>query len=436
MSVATIISVEHLSKEYRLGLIGGAMLYEDLSRRWARMRGKPDPLLPVGQEHHARRIGDRFWALDDVSFEVEEGEVLGIIGRNGAGKSTLLKIMSQVTAPTSGQITLRGRVSSLLEVGTGFHPALTGRENVFLNGTILGMTKAEIRRKFDEIVAFSECEEFIDTPVRRYSSGMYVRLAFAVAAHLESEILIVDEVLAVGDAQFQKKCLGKIRELAGGGRTVLFVSHSVSAVVSLCRRAVLLRSGSLVMDGEVKLVTSAYQSDRPDFKLNDEVVANLPRTGTGKALFTSLEVVALDGHGKVLSAPVTGSDLELRTTLECFSDFAGANVAAIFFDASGYRLVDVNTALHGSLLTLTKGRRATATFRLREVLLKPGQYRIALWLGRDGVEEIDYVEYAGRIDIGEDVTRSKHIEHFPGVYQCCFTHELIAEETAPGPVGQ
>jgi lipopolysaccharide transport system ATP-binding protein len=217
--VAPAISVDHVSKAYRLGLIGGRTLQEDLASWWARTRGKPDPLLAVGHEHHQRRVGEQFWALDDVSFEVEEREILGIIGQNGAGKSTLLKILSQITSPSSGQVTIKGRVASLLEVGKGFHPDLTGRDNIFLNGAILGMTKAEIRSKFDEIAAFSECEDFLDTPVKRYSSGMYVRLAFAIAAHLEPEVLLVDEVLAVGDAKFQKKCLGKMGEVSRHGRT-------------------------------------------------------------------------------------------------------------------------------------------------------------------------------------------------------------------------
>jgi lipopolysaccharide transport system ATP-binding protein len=252
------ISVEHVSKAYRLGMIGGATLRDDVSRWWAKVRGRPDPLSKIGEHFRDRLIGDQFWALEDVSFDVKHGELLGIIGRNGAGKSTLLKILSQITAPTAGKVTYRGRIASLLEVGTGFHPELTGRENVYLNGAILGMTKPEIRRKFDEIVAFSECEAFIDTPVKRYSSGMHVRLAFAVAAHQEPEILIVDEVLAVGDAQFQRKCLGKMQQVTREGRTVLFVSHTMASISRLCDRAILLRDGRILRDGAVHEVVGAY----------------------------------------------------------------------------------------------------------------------------------------------------------------------------------
>jgi lipopolysaccharide transport system ATP-binding protein len=244
-----IIEASHLAKCYRLGAIGATSLKESLTGWWSRRRDgkKPDD-------------NREFWALRDVSFEVGPGEVVGIIGRNGAGKSTLLKILSRITDPTSGRAVMRGRAASLLEVGTGFHPDLTGRENVFLNGAILGMTKEEIRRKFDEIVAFAEVEQFIDTPVKRYSSGMYVRLAFAVAAHLEPEILIVDEVLAVGDAQFQKKCLGKMSEVSKAGRTILFVSHNMAAILALCQRAILLEKGRTVLDASVEEATSRYLS--------------------------------------------------------------------------------------------------------------------------------------------------------------------------------
>jgi lipopolysaccharide transport system ATP-binding protein len=258
--VSTVISVENVSKYYRLGLIGGGTLRADFERWWARRRGKPNPLLKIGQEDQSNRQGEHIWALRDVSFEVQQGEVLGIIGRNGAGKSTLLKILSRVTAPTSGQVKVKGRVASLLEVGTGFHPELTGRENIYLNGAILGMKKVEIERKFDEIVAFAEIEKFMDTPVKRYSSGMYVRLAFAVAAHLEPEILLVDEVLAVGDAAFQKKCLGKMGDVAREGRTVLFVSHNMEAIRNLCPTTILLQDGRIKASGRTPEIVDSYFS--------------------------------------------------------------------------------------------------------------------------------------------------------------------------------
>jgi lipopolysaccharide transport system ATP-binding protein len=254
-----VISVGNLSKTYQLGQINTGTLSRDLQVYWARVRGKPNPLLRIGQEDHGNRAGETIWALKDVSFDVEQGEVLGIIGRNGAGKSTLLKILSRVTAPTSGRIKVKGRIASLLEVGTGFHPELTGRENIYLNGAILGMTRAEITRKLDEIVSFAEIEKFVNTPVKRYSSGMYGRLAFAVAAHLQSEILIVDEVLAVGDASFQKKCLGKMGDVASKeGRTVLFVSHNMNMITRLCPQAFLLNQGQIIDKGESEKIVKLY----------------------------------------------------------------------------------------------------------------------------------------------------------------------------------
>ena len=250
-----------------------------------------------------------FWALKDVSFEVKQGEVVGIIGRNGAGKSTLLKVLSQITEPSEGRVTLRGRVASLLEVGTGFHPELTGRENIFLNGAILGMTRAEIKRKFDEIVAFAEVEKFLDTPVKRYSSGMYVRLAFAVAAHLEPEILIVDEVLAVGDAEFQKKCLGKMSEVAKGGRTVLFVSHQMAAVQRLCSRGILLTKGGVVIDGNVEAVIQKYLNTA------DTMAVTLlrdrkDRKGNGRLRFHAVSMH--DALGNEVPSPLCGKAASLR----------------------------------------------------------------------------------------------------------------------------
>lgn len=255
------IKVDGVGKQYRLGEIGTGTISHDLNRWWARMRGKEDPFATVGEDNDrtAKGSSDYVWSLRDINFEVKKGEVLGIIGRNGAGKSTLLKILSKVTAPTTGKIKVNGRIASLLEVGTGFHPELTGRENIFLNGAILGMNKVEIRSKFDEIVDFSGVERYIDTPVKRYSSGMYVRLAFAVAAFLEPEILIVDEVLAVGDAEFQKKCLGRMKDVSvNDGRTVLFVSHNIGAIQKLCNSALLLSNGTVIKQGNTNNVLNYY----------------------------------------------------------------------------------------------------------------------------------------------------------------------------------
>lgn len=256
------IKVENLSKAYQLGQIGTGTISNDLKRWYAEIRGKEDPFLKIGEENvrDVKGSSNVVWSLKDINFEIEQGDAVGIIGRNGAGKSTLLKILSKITAPTTGKISGKGRIASLLEVGTGFHPELSGRENIFLNGSILGMRKKEIQRKLDEIVDFAGIERYIDTPVKRYSSGMYVRLAFAVAAHLESEILIVDEVLAVGDAEFQNKCLGKMNDVSKGeGRTVLFVSHNVGSLKQLCNHGILLSDGNLSLKGTMNEALFEYQ---------------------------------------------------------------------------------------------------------------------------------------------------------------------------------
>ncbi|MDH5035079.1 polysaccharide ABC transporter ATP-binding protein [Chryseobacterium cucumeris] len=256
------LKAENISKQYRLGQVGTGTLSHDLNRFWHKVRGKEDPYLKIGEanDRTTKGLSDYVWSLRDINFEIEQGDAVGIIGRNGAGKSTLLKVLSKVTKPTTGRIFTNGRIASLLEVGTGFHPEMTGRENVFLNGAILGMTRKEIKRKFDEIVDFSGVERYIDTPVKRYSSGMYVRLAFAVAAHLESEILIVDEVLAVGDAEFQKKCLGKMNDVTRGeGRTILFVSHNMTAIKELCTKGILLNQGQIGYQGDILNTIIEYQ---------------------------------------------------------------------------------------------------------------------------------------------------------------------------------
>lgn len=262
MAANVVIRVESLSKEYRLGYVDHGMLYKDLQSWFARVRGLPDPHAKIaGTASNGEvdeRSVDRFLALDHIDLEIRQGDILGVIGRNGAGKSTLLKILSRITAPTQGSVRVRGRIASLLEVGTGFHPELSGRENVYLNGAILGMSRSEVRTKFEEIVEFSGVGRFIDTPVKRYSSGMYVRLAFSVAAHLEPEILVVDEVLAVGDLEFQRKCLGKMQEAGSGGRTVIFVSHNLGLIRSLCHRGVFLQRGRVICDGSASDAVDRY----------------------------------------------------------------------------------------------------------------------------------------------------------------------------------
>ncbi|MBI4947293.1 MAG: ABC transporter ATP-binding protein [Bacteroidetes bacterium] len=306
-----VIKVESLSKQYRLGLVGTGTLVHDINIWWHKIRGKENPNLKI--DATKGESNDLIWALKDINFEVKRGEVLGIIGKNGAGKSTLLKILSKVTQPATGSIKIKGRIASLLEVGTGFHPELTGRENVFLNGAIMGMTKAEIARKFDEIVDFSGVEKYIDTPVKRYSSGMYVRLAFAVAAHLEPEILIVDEVLAVGDAEFQKKCLGKMKDVSGQGRTVLFVSHNMGVISAICTKAIWLEKGIIKMNGPTEKVITTYLD--PEEKQFTRTIKNEMRVRGNKAVeFFECTILNLSEAKKNFF--VIGEDIRLDFLVE------------------------------------------------------------------------------------------------------------------------
>ena len=303
-----VISVEDVWKQYRLGTAGSGTLGADLKRAWAKMRGKEDPTLSLSEENNREKkgISDLIWALNGISFEVKKGEVLGIIGKNGAGKSTLLKILSRVTKPSKGQVKIKGRIASLLEVGTGFHPDLSGRENIYMNGTILGMRSSEISAKLDEIIAFSGVERYIDTPVKRYSSGMYVRLAFAVAAHLDPEILILDEVLAVGDAEFQKKCLGKMQDVSKNeGRTVLFVSHNMQAISTLTTHSVFLRNGKMAGKGPSNEMIQLYLEDtiKKELIYTGKVLSDKPSI-TSVALETS-EPGNVHVHGKPLKIKFT-----------------------------------------------------------------------------------------------------------------------------------
>lgn len=308
-----IIKVENLSKQYRLGTIGTGTLSHDINRWWHTVRGKEDPYLKISDTNDRTTVGDSeyVWALKDINFEVNKGEILGIIGMNGAGKSTLLKLLSRVTAPTTGKITCHGRIASLLEVGTGFHPELTGRENIFLNGAILGMTKKEIKSKFDEIVDFAGCEKYIETPVKRYSSGMYVRLAFAVAAHLEPDILVVDEVLAVGDAEFQKKAIGKMQEVSQGqGRTVLFVSHNMGSITSLCNRGIVLEKGKVVFEGLANDCVSFYMSS----KSMGNNFNPTKRHGTNQCI---KNIVFKNERNEVLNTLISGQKIMIEVELDC-----------------------------------------------------------------------------------------------------------------------
>jgi lipopolysaccharide transport system ATP-binding protein len=303
-----VIEVENLSKKYRLGSIGAGTLSQDLNRWWARVRGKEDPFTVIEPCNTTSYNKDDFWALQNISFNVSSGDALGIIGKNGAGKSTLLKILSRITTPTTGEARIDGRVASLLEVGTGFHNELTGRENIFLNGAILGMTKREIRSKLDEIIDFSGVEKHIDTPVKRYSSGMFVRLAFAVAAHLDPEILIVDEVLAVGDAEFQRKCLGKMNQVAGEGRTVLFVSHNMAAVKNLCSRGIVLGNGEIQFQGTANQAVNAY------FDLTAEHLKAVSE-------WPSVEDAPGNGEAKILAVRVLNCNNEISSSIPIHEDF-------------------------------------------------------------------------------------------------------------------
>jgi lipopolysaccharide transport system ATP-binding protein len=332
---------------------------------------------------------EEFWALRDVSFEVKRGEVVGIIGRNGAGKSTLLKILSNITEPTSGRARIRGRVASLLEIGTGFHPELTGRENIFVNGAILGMSRREIERKFDEIVEFSGVEKFLDTPVKRYSSGMHVRLAFAVAAHLEPEILIIDEVLAVGDAEFQKRCLGKMNEVAKGGRTVLFVSHNMAAVEALCSRTMLLTEGKLVQFATTPEVIRRYQRHATS---SYDATGRLVRRDRGGGAVPIMQTVTLkDAHDRPTTSFPMGGSVFIEVEFEAPSPLSPVLGIVVKTDTGGSVFGIDNRIVKG--FQFDKVERGTIVCQLDRLPLMPGQYSIDLYLG-DQHSSLDWVEDA------------------------------------------
>lgn len=368
---------------------------------------------------------EEVWALRDVSFEIRAGEAVGIIGRNGAGKSTLLKILSRITEPTTGRVMIRGRIASLLEVGTGFHPELTGRENIFLNGTILGMARNEIKRKFDEIVAFAEVEKYLDTPVKRYSSGMYVRLAFAVAAHLESEILIVDEVLAVGDAQFQKKCLGKMNRVTADGKTVLLVSHNMASILSMSTKCILLSEGNLISEGLPNHVVSLYQNNEINKMTGQTDLSYAEHYGNGKARFSSIIITPIGNNGETLLMPVTGCDIEYKLVIKASADINNATVALIVYDKLGNRIIDVNSLIKGESLTIKEGRQCEVRFLMKNVCLKPDVYTVGLWLGVLNKADYDGIRYAASFRVEAKREDILFTNPFPGVYACEFQYQLI-----------
>jgi len=407
-----VIKVENLGKKYIIGhqkQRGGATLRDTMTHTargiWQRMR---HPLSPNRESVDLEEL----WALKDVNFEVQQGERIGIIGPNGAGKSTLLKILSRITEPTTGKVRIKGRVSSLLEVGTGFHPELTGRENVFLNGAILGMTRWEIRQKFDEIVAFAELEKFLDTPVKRYSSGMHVRLGFAVAAHLEPEILIVDEVLAVGDASFQKKCLGKMQNVAQEGRTVLFVSHNMASIENLCETAYLLKQGTVETHGPARAVIDQYlrgRAEDSELPLSERT----DRAGSGGLRFQAIEFRVKDEEA--CPQLVCGQPFVVSLHYMCVREIKNPVCTIVFYNLRGNRIIHLSTKCKRTAFGSLPPRGALVCC-VDALPLVPGEYSVNVALS-DSHGVVDHIEEAARVSVAPaDVYRSGYL---PSQDECC-----------------
>jgi lipopolysaccharide transport system ATP-binding protein len=411
----TVIEITNLGKQYRLGQVGTTTLSDDFKRWWYNVRGKDDPFLIIGEENDRTKKGgsDYVWALKDINFSVLQGEVIGIIGKNGAGKSTLLKILSRTTSPSIGEYKVKGRIASLLEVGTGFHPDLTGRENVFLNGAILGMTKTEIRNKFDEIVDFSGVERYIDTPVKRYSSGMYVRLAFAVAAHLEPEILIVDEVLAVGDAEFQKKCLGKMKDVSGQGRTVLFVSHNMSAVNSLCTRCVYMKNGTIHSIGDTTKIVETYLSNENN---SQSSVSWNESNALGDDIAKIISARVIDGNYDTIDHTIR--DQKIGIEFNYSVQKSGYNPIPnihVFNGSEEYAFVGIESE-HNDF---SKVGKYQSVVWIPENLLNDGRYifGVALTTMSPNVIVHFYAENALQVEVIEDINKrsTSYNQKLPGV---------------------
>lgn len=403
-----VIKAEDISKQYRLGLVGTGTVKDDLKRWWYNFRGKEDPFLKIGETNDRAIKGesDYVWSLKNINFEINQGDSVGIIGRNGAGKSTLLKILSQVTQPTTGGIYTKGRIASLLEVGTGFHPEMTGRENIYLNGAILGMRKHEITRKLDEIIAFSGVERYIDTPVKRYSSGMYVRLAFAVAAHLESEILIVDEVLAVGDAEFQKKCLGKMNDVSKGeGRTVLFVSHNIASIQQLCNKGIILQNGELLESGNIVNVVNTYISLAE--KQNSEYVN---RIGNKRAEFIDFKLC--NGVGDLKTEFFMGESIYVTMKIKFNDNLRHVDIGINIKNNFEELLTHVANFDQEFLISGNKGDFHEYLVELEDVFFSPNLYTVDLGLV-SGNEYFDLLEGTLPFNIieGKEIKRGQFPKH-------------------------
>ena len=400
--MATAIEFNNISKLYRLGTVSTGTLAHDLKRWWTvNVRRKEDPYLRIGETNDRSTKGESeyVWALKDIDFKVEQGDVVGIIGKNGAGKSTLLKLLSRVTAPTTGSIKARGRIGSLLEVGTGFHPEMTGRENIYMNGAILGMTKAEITKKLDEIVDFSGCERYIDTPVKRYSSGMMVRLGFAVAAHLDPEILVVDEVLAVGDAEFQKKAIGKMQDVSKGeGRTVLFVSHNTKSVRRLCTKGMLLENGRLSYSADIDSVIERYLSV---YQNTDGLIGQSVFEHDGSKSHQYEEVRFEDAEGKVINAPID-VDQELYLYMRYRAERPMNAHMAFYFSNMQEEIVWYNERAdyYGGYVDLPRGT-FESKIRLPNPFLKPGRYYLTIGFRDESTKVNDLRKDILSIEIGD-----------------------------------
>ena len=412
----TVISVENLSKAYRLGVINHGMLYKDIQSWWARKRGKEDPHSKLDMYNREQLDGeDRFWALKDINLEIKQGDRVGIIGKNGAGKSTLLKVLSRVTAPTSGSVKVKGRIASLLEVGTGFHPELTGRENIYLNGAILGMTKTEISRKFDEIVDFAGIGKFVDTPVKRYSSGMYVRLAFAVAAHLEPEILVVDEVLAVGDAEFQKKAIGKMQDVSsGGGRTVLFVSHNMAAVQNLCTKGILLENGGLILYDSTSVVINQYLN--ANVGINQESVIDLSKAKRSNGKLKVIKKIWIENNnGEITKSILMGEEFTIKFQFDSEKPIKNALFGFGIENNRGERITSLNNEISGDIIP-SEVKSGTAQLLFKTPNIMDGVYYVSVSIVENQVEWIDYIEQAISFEVdSKDVYNSgKLIESSQG----------------------